>query len=38
MVPLLNSDRRADAVVLEALIVDQPANDLGSSDYRIWQE
>lgn len=25
---LLNSDRRADAVVLEALIADQPANDL----------
>jgi len=25
---LLNSDRRADAVVLEALIKDQPANDL----------
>jgi uncharacterized protein YfaS (alpha-2-macroglobulin family) len=25
---LLNSDRRADAVVLEALISDQPANDL----------
>ena len=25
---LLNSDRRADAIVLEALIADQPANDL----------
>ena len=25
---LLNSDRRADAVVLEAMIADQPANDL----------
>ncbi len=25
---LLNSDRRADGVILEALIVDQPANDL----------
>ena len=25
---VLNSDRRADAVVLEALIADQPANDL----------
>jgi alpha-2-macroglobulin len=25
---LLNSDRRADGIILEALIVDQPANDL----------
>lgn len=25
---LLNSDRRADGVILEALVVDQPANDL----------